>query len=133
MDTSPEYVKMCDCQEIQGVWDIGYGDWYADRTDRSIDLQCDWQFFSARAREKFRAENIWLPKQDQLQEMVDWKAMRLIIEWASLSNRFEWWADNPFSVTTLDYRDRVESLEQAWLRLVMHEKYGKHWTGEAWA
>jgi len=27
MDTSPEYVKMCDCDEIRETWEPSLGDW----------------------------------------------------------------------------------------------------------
>jgi len=98
MDTSPEYVKMCDCVEIQGqrppwrpgdfvvpvkpsppcdrvlVLD-GYAvpkrggslGWYIPECESCIDA------------ERF----IWLPRQDQLQEMfgcegVDWATSRIV-------------------------------------------------------
>jgi hypothetical protein len=135
MDTSTEYLKMCDCPEIQdfrkeyGQWQDG--DFAADKAaPRDISFhcsECDHEYGA-----EFQLDCIWLPRQDQLQEMVDWKDMRLIIEWRSVTHRFEWWADNPFSITALDYRAKVESLEQAWLHLVMYRKYGKRWSGKGW-
>ena len=47
---------------------------------------------------------VWLPRQDQLQEMVE--------------------KDN-FSV-------KATSMEQLWLAFVMKEKYNKQWNGEGW-
>lgn len=147
MDTSAEYVKMCDCPEIQGGHQWERGDfvvpvkpspstcdkvlaldgyavpkrrgtlgWYIPECEVGIDS------------ERF----IWLPRQDQLQETVDWKKMdivRLTFTSGPPSLVIQWDVSRELVLTVTN----PLSLEQAWLMLVMHEKFGKHWNGEAWA
>jgi len=66
---------------------------------------------------KARPDTIWLPRQDQLQEMVG----------------------QPYSRPSKQLRELAEfsdeghpsaSFEQLWLAFVMKEKYGKTWKGE---
>ena len=95
MDTSETYIKMCSCNEIQ------------ENTAYLLDGN------------DFRSpDGIWLPRQDQLQEMVD------ISDWRfKLVNCASFLADNFGSFATM---------EQLWLAFVMKEKYHKIWNGEDW-
>ena len=114
MDTSEQYIKMCEkAEEIQnceeaskqyryprniylGKGDYGYADFYQYK----------------------HSENIWLPRQDQLQEMVgsfEHCCMRIV----------QYWDDD----TGFEY---CTSMEQLWLAFVMKEKYGKVWSGDKW-
>lgn len=65
---------------------------------------------------------IWLPRQDQLQEMVYYNGIT-----GHLLNDFDRWyrIDSPQGVERW-------SFEQLWLAYVMKEKYGKVWNKEAW-
>ena len=77
---------------------------------------------------------IWLPRQDQLQEMV-WEYIvdndPLRGECVKsqkpelLSNRF-----NKYVMRSI--RPRFDSMEQLWLAFVMKEKFGKIWNGKDW-
>lgn len=69
------------------------------------------------------ATPIWLPRQDQLQEMLRdrrdyWCNAALIYSFASFV---------PLSLV----KDQT-SFEQLWLSFVMHELYDKKWNGEDW-
>ena len=62
---------------------------------------------------------IWLPRQDQLQEMV-WEGSNIrsmVLEFADF-------------VEASDYRR--ESMEQLWLAFVMKEKFNKVWVNDKW-
>lgn len=132
MDTSPEYLKICEkAEEIQalrreqkhentGKWQMG--DFYFDLlgqvhiVDEYRDAWSDEPDYLHHP-----AECVWLPRQDQLQEMV-WEGSKntrsLVLEFA------DW----------LEYKTnyRRESLEQLWLAFVMKEKYSKLWSGQDW-
>jgi len=71
---------------------------------------------------------VWLPRQDQLQEMVilprDFIGNRPIV----LTNKLiEWSEIYHHGIYTWG-----ESFEQLWLAFVMSEKYNKNWIGETW-
>ena len=79
--------------------------------------------------EMHKATCIWIPRQDQLQEMLGmrWKELRHF--WRVLSS-FEWerWSVHP------DGRARIShtSYEQMLLAFVMQEKHNKQWEGSKW-
>ena len=121
MDTSETYIKMCDCPEIQDhrpniqtlVWCTGicheHGNTYWQKPGRMV--------FGGSSSRKV----IWLPRQDQLQEMVKWTTpfYHMLIE------------------LSVFYRDtagigELSSWEQLWLAFVMKEKHGKVWAGTEW-
>ena len=67
---------------------------------------------------------IWLPRQDQLQEMV--KTDEVTPELAVCDHLFHF----VFWVKECSYP--FTSMEQLWLAFVMKEKYNKAWDGENW-
>ena len=122
MDTSEQYIKMCDCEEIQEGRPENEGDFFAQDGDpQYVETYCScWsQEFSI----DLKKTDIWLPRQDQLQEMVidaDYAMSYLtrIMDWAG--------------ITLAKYLLQFTSMEQLWLAFVMKEKYGKVWDGEKW-
>ncbi len=64
---------------------------------------------------------IWLPRQDQLQEMAD-------IGFVYISAKFfGMWCDD------IQYDEpKFTSMEQLWLAFVMKEKHSKTWNGQEW-
>ena len=112
MDTTPKYIKMCVCSEIQDIiprmiddTGIKYIDGAAHILKYHIGL----------------GKLIWLPRQDQLQEMVSDRLLGLQTVCAVLHD---------FSITEgegLQFTMNDGSMEQLWLAYVMHEKYGKIW------
>ena len=133
MDTSKTYIKMCDCPEIQEGHEHGEPDYIAGKLDNEswyVVTYCD---------EHTPYEGIWrwLPRQDQLQEMViesltaslhdGFEHRRLIV----LTGRFRDFVSHCFPEEPL-YSERFDSMEQLWLAFVMKEKHGKVWNGSAW-
>lgn len=123
MDTSETYIKQCDCPEIQEMrWErppwgsfktLEKGDFYVRFGDkRHISI------YDGDTDDLFD-ENIWLPTQSDLQEMVRDK-MGL---WVMLDriNQFQ-----------KGYFPKPNTMEQLWLAFVMMEKHNKTWTGETW-
>ena len=137
MDTSETYIKMCDCPEIQEQWkwpgrqqskvspivfneeDYYEGD-YIVREDK-LGLYIRDIYCSSCSLEKMKEneEIIWLPRQDQIQEMTteSHRCNKCLLE-------------RLFKFTSSDCRD--ESMEELWLKFYMHEEHGKIWDGKKW-
>jgi len=113
MDTSKEYIEMCQkAVEVQ------------DKLPRNEDENGRKYVDSSTYIIKYDIETkrlIWLPRQDQLQNMLDEKPnpsrMHNLLIWAGIE---------------CDVSD-LRTWEQLWLAFVMHEKYQKKWDGEDWA
>ena len=119
MDTSETFIKMCEkAGEIQGLksckyrpdsvnlpwWDRQGNCWFNQNNDRTA----------------------WLPRQDQLQDMVSFGHV-----WLPFANIERWWQWAKEKMP-LEYWDRFTSMEQLWLAFVMKEKYNKVWNGNDW-
>ncbi len=124
MDTSKEYIKMCEeAEEIQERWTWIKGDVFADEINQIHILESGGHIMLMGTH--FPEGYIWLPRQDQLQEMVDWKEYNISIEWGSLPHKFNW-SQDPLKIDGVD----GNSMEQLWLAFVMKEKYNKIWNKE---
>jgi len=147
MDKTEQYIKMCEkAEEIQDCsWGnegdyfykrdgIGYGLWLVCKVEYGS-LWCSGQRmneapFNGKLVQFMAPGNyIWLPRQDQLQEMVGdapysniknamWSILDDLHKYAFTPNIF-----NEFIPTTM---------EQLWLAFVMKEKYNQIWNGEKW-
>jgi len=154
MDTSEGYIKMCDCPEIQDEWEVPcFSDWIYDFKE-CITGQL------VKPQENNVVEiienNIWLPRQDQIQGMMPQKIPSgFPVEGANLKpagtkkdfwgddNRaivfnlvnefFKFWKSEIGYIRTVAYnKPESFSMEQLWLMFYMHEKYNKIWDGEKW-
>jgi len=127
MDCSPEYIKMCDCPEIQGKAKWLISDWTANEEDDEW-LSSPICLVMPRFI-KFSYDGcVWLPRQDQLQEMVligkdDAPCSRTIkfVAWLSVF-------DEELAKVCLLYG----SMEQLWLAFVMKQLYNKAWSNGEW-
>jgi len=130
MDTTPEYIKMCEkAGEIQAIDKEGcLHEWFACPECGEIANEDDTYYWADCGDDK---ELIWLPRQDQLQEI--WAEHEYGNErannWVTFAlDQFSYWVLNEdVGFSTLD-----ASFEQLWLAFVMKEKHGKTWTGEVW-
>lgn len=131
MDTSAEYIKMCNCEEIQGIWSPWHGDFYIHSGElkylgETIDgirknvINC--RKVMNEPCIEFLRKILWLPRQDQLQKMVWDNQASDIMNICGLLDRLQ---HMPIG---FDCR----SMEQLWLAFVMHEKFNKKWNGEKW-
>jgi len=130
MDTSKKYIKMCEkAEEIQGQrhipTDWQKGDWFLRAGTSWIEVVSHQINFSNLSIPR---GTVWLPRQDQLQEMMD-----------------KWYKNNPH-VLVSDFYDSIyeepmpsyyvpknfTSMEQLWLAFVMREKYHKIWKEDTW-
>ena len=142
MDISKTYAKMCEkAWEIQQWWqpepfDINkknkcLGDVYLHHCvdqwadDNPYDVI---EVYFAQKIDKTRV--VWLPRQDQLQEMLEFPTGSFKYNfWDALADLYEW----SFSANWEKFKDYIPlSMEQLWLAFVMKEKYNKVWNGEEW-
>lgn len=134
MDTSPEYIKMCErAEEIQNDWILHKGDYYYHKLNNKISFVSGW--FEARTAENavlmthYHGRLIWLPRLDQLIEMLHCMEAKdpfkvhltLAIIDAVYGLREEQKENYPFTST-----------EQAFLDCVMENRFNKRWSGENW-
>ena len=140
MDTSETYIKMCDCEEIQelrreekhkdtGKWSDG------DFWTTVFDSAGGHVFVACKGNDAWADEPhylhhpiecIWLPRQDQLQEMVSKELTKNSPIWAlkAIDAKIQKWYDRG-DESWIKYT----SMEQLWLAFVMKELYSKQWNG----
>ena len=114
MDTTEQYIKQCEkAEEIQGIGWVTPVDmnWYAGPKSHHI---------YRGGYDTIETNYIWLPRQDQLQEMVDWVSF-------TVSRRNDQWRMNANHEIYL-----ADSMEQLWLAFCMWELHKKVWNGEDW-
>jgi len=147
MDTSKTYIKMCNCEEIQKAWQgllktqanhllswADSGDFVYCKSNNKI-VVLYFNKYHGSPPEKYLSPYtaIWLPRQDQLQEMVKGtKHMHLLAyEFAAY---FHGTIDPLYQNIGRDNYtvDSDGSMEQMWLAFVMKEKYNKVWDGSEW-
>ena len=140
MDTTPLYLEMCEkAVEVQKVWIPAIGDWYTKNLSESeTDSSDDPEFgvyirlvrvIASKVGDLLPALNtaFWLPRQDQLQEMVEIRVPE------PLEGIRYYYALSDFMRTIeAQYVLSMKSMEQLWLALVMDQKHGKFWNGSDW-
>jgi hypothetical protein len=128
MDVSKEFILMCDkAVEVQREWKPAEGDYYYDR--RSANVFLNYTFRSGKITVKYY-EWFWLPRQDQLQGMIDLPtAIRKLNTFINFCNTWENTDCFRYEKTKQRYSP---SMEQLWLAFVMSERYGKIWNGTNW-
>lgn len=144
MDTSKNYIKMCKkADEIRSNWKPQLGDFFygvpMDMDDMDYErgvyrfLICDDEFYNVVPdtynvkTKQFNGigdddEAVFLPRQDDLQAMIDFELPTELI------NNFSTWTKE------LDpsMKERLKTLEQLWLGYVMFANHSKIWTGKDW-
>lgn len=128
MDTSEIYVKMNEkAVEIQKIAPDMLGHQWRKDNIHILNGNYYWMEISL----KGISERIWLPRQDQLQEMVlkignhPWSLFWDIEDWLSkiAGDSYEYINVNKIPFT---------SMEQLWLAFVMSELYLRRWDGNDW-
>jgi len=145
MDTSKEYIEMCKkAKEIQNNWnpkDCNIAEMpetikFEINKIKSISFKRivapikDWNYL--KDIDKIREYFVWLPRQDELQEIIT--PFKLPKNCESLGGSCHNLAYH-FGQSILKkwgYYINFESMEQLWLAFVMWEKYKKIWDGKKW-
>ncbi len=129
MDTTETYIKMCEqATEIQ-KHDFEEGDYHGLLQDGSWSAHnyCEEDGFVGINPQKL----IWLPRQEDLQEMVELTGYRFTFcetFTKTEPKHFIWEGERHIG----QWYVKGNSMEQLWLAFVMKEKYQKVWNGTDW-
>jgi len=124
MDTTKEYIKMCDCEEIQKQRVKSNGD-FEVRFKNGVGTVEVYHHREITAH--YKPENhLWLPRQDQLQGMVFGPGQ--FLEGVLACGQTQYLLDFVNSA----YSMVAASMEQLWLGFVMSVKYDKVWKDSQW-
>lgn len=151
MDTSELYIKMCDCEEVQGViWDIIESD---NKQKRVVGARCEDKdhvvripdvrtpdvMFFGKTKEDIR--QVTLLSQDQIQILLrqfyakgdkpDAWFPEGSIGLSLVLRKFDEFTMRDNGEVTL-FVENTKSFEQLWLQLYMSEVHGKLWIREGW-
>ena len=141
MDTYEKYILMCEkAEEVQEEWKPDVGDWYSlgvkeDETPAICILKCHWEECPSCQYEvtELKDECIYLPRQDQLQEMLikhrhPKSSVERFCAYYMYHDFFDWVPRKG----PMEGKGDIDgnSMEQLWLAFVMHEKYQKRWDEE---
>jgi len=121
MDTSKEYIEMC--EKAVEVQRLKY------KEDFGPNIASQWKFDIGKT--------VWLPRQDQLQEMVkDKLCRRNSTSYCLVKHGYDVWFARNVGALLDSFIDSLDwnpaSMEQLWLAFVMKEEHGKTWNGENW-
>lgn len=143
MDTSKEYMKMCDCPEVQEGWIPEDYDPYAILTatyKTGFDCRIAYGVSSLRPEKRIEYltpsyfdENtriIRTPRQDQIQEWLYEHSGNT--DCYILFERFFGWVWTDDTLLNQKQTKLMGSLEQLWLAFYIHEAHGLTWAGEKW-
>ena len=140
MDTSEIYIKQCEkAKEIQKLrsdrdcyrnwkngdffWATILGSAVPSRYKTGVEVVM--RLLDRYSMMYCPGEKVWLPRQDQLQEMVTYIGGRWVVE--------QYFHNYLHSIYTHDRAgEDKDSMEQLWLAFVMREEYGKIWNGKTW-
>ena len=109
------FIKQCEqAEEIQKLWKTENGDWVYWKVTKSIKIITD-HFFT----ESFK-DFIWLPTQEQLQEMVKKRHIYYLIK--------------DFQIFQVKHTIglHINNMNELWLAFIMHECYNKVWLKGRW-
>jgi len=130
MDFSKEYIKMCEkATEIQGLArknGVIHGDYLYEKSIDKWDIVYD----ANKCYKYGLLTQIWLPRQDQLQEIVLYKNST-----EPIRNRILWLIGDFRDYCIKLYQSKpafFNSMEQLWLAFVMKENYDKIWYKDEW-
>ena len=126
MDTSVEYIEMCEkAKEIQNMQENAVALLWDDIIEiKSIFKPLYRRSSQFGVRQIIEREHfIWLPRQDQLQEMIKGLPINHVLRISKFVENLD---DGSGKILEWD------SMEQLWLAFVMKEKYGKTWNGKEW-
>jgi len=138
MDTGIEYIEMCKkSKNVQEEWSASCGDFVYRSEYDVFEIYTSRELINAIHSSSY----IWLPRQDQLQDMSDNISDKGLFFW-SLSNCAEGWlcvgrdiAEQmiyPREERYLIGEDYSETAEQALLKMYIGIGCNKTWNGKGW-
>ena len=132
MDTSETYIKMCEkAEEIQTKSQPVHI--MESRQVFVYDGDEVWFHYTVGEGRDMVINKVWLPRQDQLQEMVGTfpKAFEKLVNEVGI-NDFNYGLEEMFEWGLFGQYSSLASMEQLWLAFVMKDKFNKVWDGKKW-
>ena len=111
MDKTEQFIKMCDCPEIQNQWGYEDGELFTPNVHDFVHHEEPKHTFG---------RQVWLPRQDQIQEMLQPIKLYELLDICGDAMGIMW-------EVVCEYAD---SFEQLWLAFYMHEKHSKIWSSK---
>jgi len=133
VDISEQYIKMCDCEEVQGKRKDMPGDILYFKDEEYVAHVCGIRHCAMDIGYYESEDSLWLPRQDQIQAMLELPPIG--------DERFQVITPFGFAYKLYGYAEEIrnpneaypaKSMEQLWLMFYMHEKHNKKWDGEKW-
>lgn len=126
MDKSSHYIKMCESAKvIQKQWKPDFGDFFVSmssgQTSPCLTVVSELEKKGSYLK---TIKAVWLPGQDQLQEMI---IEKYATPW-DLAIAFS----NALMAENASYFDTFDSMEKLWLAFIMLEKHRKKWKDGEW-
>ena len=115
------YIKMCDCTEIQDRWGLSDGDCVAFKNQYGRGYTVGYY----PAVNQFWLPHIWLPRQEDLQAMLQPCSLAEVIQ-----RFYEWYKVFEIHCSIKEYVSWT--MTELWLAYVMHELHSKAWNGSDW-
>ncbi len=126
MDKSPYYIKMSErAKMLQKQWKPGFGDFFVSMSSGQTS-PCLTVVSELEKKVSYlkTIKAVWLPRQDQLQEIV---IENYATPW-DLAVAFS----NVLMADNTSYFDNFDSMEKLWLAFIMLEKHRKKWKDGEW-
>ena len=135
MDTSPKYIEMCDCEEIQSQAIYVVYNFFIDAKTLALRFSdiTDYDYMKTMNALHTEREYLWLPRQDQIQEMFELPPIG--------DERFQVITPFGFAYKLYNFAEEIRnpnkkypygSMEQLWLAFYMDEKHNKQWDKNKW-
>ena len=126
MDKSSHYIKMCESAKVlQKKWKPELGDFFVSLSLGMTSLcQPITSDLEKKASYLKTIKAVWIPRQDQLQNLIIEKHAT---PW-DLAIAFS----NVLMGDNASYFDKFDSMEKLWLVFIMYEKYRKQWKEGEW-
>jgi hypothetical protein len=126
MDKSSHYIKMCESAKmIQEQWKPDFGDFFVSmssgQTSACLSVVSE---LEKKVSYLKTIKAVWLPRQDQFQEML---IQKYATPW-DLAIAFS----NVLMADNVSYFDTFDSMEKLWFAFIMLEKHGMKWKDGEW-
>lgn len=133
MDKTKEFIEMCEeakeaqkyrTYAVRGViMRFEDGDFIYHKKSKQIEIYCETSRWND--GDYCGAEHVWLPRQDQLQELY-LKTDPILSSYGLMIEFTNWlWV-------VKDKIKRIASMEQLWLAFLYDQEYNKKWSDEMW-